>query len=292
MAIVQGFLIGFGTGGVLLLILLASLLLFFPPPRTNILILGLDRRPSEHTTISRTDTMILVTVNSRANYVGMLSIPRDLWLKMPGGFMDRINDAYVYAEIDKPGSGPAASMQAVRSNFGVDVQSYMQVDLAGFVNIVDAMGGVDIIVPQAIIDYAYPTYDYGTTTVSFAAGPQHMNGDQALAYARIRHGSSDLARAVRQQRVIQAVFAQLLRPATWVRLPAILLAVRQSLATDLTPLDVLRLAPTLLLVGPAHIEHVVIEGDMVQPYITAGGADVLLPVWANINPVLLRMFGQ
>jgi anionic cell wall polymer biosynthesis LytR-Cps2A-Psr (LCP) family protein len=119
-----------------------------------------------------------------------------------------------------------------------------------------------------------------------------MDGDQALAYARIRHGSSDLARAERQQRVIQAVFVRLLQPATWVRLPFILVAVSQSLSTDLTPVDVVRLAPTLLLVGPAHIDHVVIEGDMVQQYTTAGGADVLLPLWADINPVLLRMFGQ
>jgi LCP family protein required for cell wall assembly len=291
-AFVQGLLIGYGTGGVLLVIMVISLVLFFPPRRTEILILGLDRRPSEKTTISRTDTMILVTVNPAANYAGMLSIPRDLYLTMPGGFLDRINDAYVYAEIDTPASGPAAAMQTVRTNFGVDVQRYMQVDLAGFVNIVDALGGIDLNVPQAIFDDAYPTYNYGTTTVSFAAGPQQMDGEQALAYARIRHGSSDLQRAERQQRVIQALFARLLRPAAWVRLPIILGALRISLATDLSPVDVLRLAPTLLRVGPANIEHVVIEGDMVEPYTTAGGADVLLPVWARINPVLLRMFGQ
>jgi LCP family protein required for cell wall assembly len=292
-AFLQGAAIGFVGGGVVMSLVLAALLIFFPPPaRLNILLLGLDRRPQETTDATRSDTMILVTIYPPGRYVGMLSIPRDLYVTVPGGYPDRINTAYFYAEVRQPGSGPAAAMQTVRSNFGVNVDRYVRVDLAGFARIVDALGGIDLNVPQRLEDDAYPTYDYGITTVIFEAGPQHMDGEQALAYARIRHGSSDLQRAARQQLVLEAIFKRLVQPSAWPRLPATALALGQSVRTDLTPMDILRLAPTVLWVGPDHIDRAVVEGDMVQPYITQGGADVLLPIWAKINPLLQRMFGQ
>jgi len=127
----------------------------------------------------------------------------------------------VYGEINQPGSGPAAAMETVRSNFGVDVHRYVRLDLAGFVQIVDAIGGIDLNVPAPLFDDQYPTYDYGVQTVSFAAGPQHMDGERALAYARIRHGSSDFQRAERQQHVIRGVLARLLNPLAWPRLPLV-----------------------------------------------------------------------
>jgi LCP family protein required for cell wall assembly len=291
-AFIQGGIIGFAGGGVVMSLLAILLLVFFPPRRTNILLLGLDRRPQETTYADRTDTMILITVYPQARYVGMLSIPRDLYVTVPGGFVDRINTAHFYAEAQQPGSGPGAAMATVRSNFGVDVNHFVRLDLAGFVRIIDAMGGINLNVPAPLVDTEYPTYDYGTETVVFDAGLQHMDGERALAYARIRHGSSDLQRAERQQLVIEAALERLLQPTAWPRLPFMALAVLQSVGTDLSLIDILRLAPTLLWVGPGNIDRAVIEGDMVQPFITDGGADVLLPVWANINPVLLKMFGQ
>jgi LCP family protein required for cell wall assembly len=291
-AFIQGWLIGFIGGAIVMGSLSLALLILAPPQRTNILLLGLDRRPSEDTTASRSDTMILATVDPASRYVGMLSIPRDLYVTQNDGSQDRINTAYFYGELVVPGSGPALAMEVVQTNFGVNVNRYVGVDLAGFVSIIDALGGVDINVPDPLYDDAYPTYDYGTTTVSFEAGQQHMDGERALAYARIRHGSSDLQRAERQQLVITAALARLMQPAAWPRLPLVASAVSQSLSTDLTAVDVLRLAPTLLWVGPSRIDRQVIEGDMVQSYTTDAGADVLLPVWDQINPVLLKMFGQ
>jgi LCP family protein required for cell wall assembly len=215
-----------------------------------------------------------------------------LWVVLPGGFEDRINAAHVYGEIDQPGSGPVAAIVTVRANFGVDVHRYVRLDLAGFVRIVDAMGGIDLDVPAPLVDNFYPTYDYGVQTMAFEAGPQHMDGEHALAYARIRHGSSDFQRAERQQLVIRAVLAQLLNPLAWPRLPLVAAAIGQSVDTDLSLVDLARLSPTLLWVGPSGIDSRVIEGNMVQPTTTERGADVLLPVWDNINPVLLEMFGQ
>ena len=236
--------------------------------------------------------MILMTVYPQGRYVGLLSIPRDLYVPQQDGGLDRINTAYFYGELALPGSGPAMAMQVVKSNFGVSVDRYVRIDFAGFVRLIDAMGGVDIDVPNRLVDDEYPTYDYGTTTVAFDAGQQHMNGEQALAYARIRHGSSDLQRAERQQLVITAALSRLMQPSAWPRLPLVAAAVEQSITTDLSPLDIARLIPTLLWVGPSKIVRQVIEGDMVESYTTDGGADVLLPVWDNINPLLLTMFGQ
>jgi serine protease Do/serine protease DegQ len=132
----------------------------------------------------------------------MLSIPRDLYVMLPWGYQGRVNTAHVFAENDEAGTGPAYAMETVRSNFGVNVDRYVRIDLAGFVRIVDAMGGVDMDIPKPLIDYEYPTYDYGTRVVEFQAGQQHLDGEAALAYARIRHGSSDFQRAERQQLVI------------------------------------------------------------------------------------------
>jgi LCP family protein required for cell wall assembly len=291
-AFLQGAVIGFVGGAVVMSLLAVGLFLIPPPPRANILFLGLDRRPDETSYATRSDTMILATVFPQGHYVGMLSIPRDLYVTQNDGSLDRINTAHFYGELALPGSGPAMAMHAVQSNFGVSVNRYVRVDLAGFVRIIDAMGGIDITVPDPLVDDEYPTYDYGTTTVVFDAGPQHMDGERALAYARIRHGSSDLQRAERQQVVIEAVFQRLLEPGAWPRLPLVAIAVQKSVDTDLSPLDVIRLAPTLLWVGPGNIDRRVIEGDMVEPYISDNGADVLLPVWDKINPVLREMFGQ
>src|SRR5207249_10590381 len=186
-----------------------------------ILLLGLDHRPDEVTGAVRSDTMILATVNPQARYIGMLSIPRHLYVTQPLGGTDRINTAYFYGELYAPGTGPAMAMQVVGANFGVNLNHYARVDLAGFVNVIDGLGGIDLNVPDPLIDDEYPTYDYGTTTVEFTAGQQHMDGERALAYARIRHGSSDLQRAERQQRVIVAALQKLLSPLTWPRLPLV-----------------------------------------------------------------------
>jgi LCP family protein required for cell wall assembly len=291
-SLVFGYLLGLVGGSLCLVATLLAVVFVLPPPRTNILLLGLDRRPQETHYVVRTDTMILTTLNPDGAYVGMLSIPRDLYIMLPWGYRGRINTAHVFAENDAPGTGPAAAMETVRQNFGVEVHHYVRVDLIGFVRIVDAMGGVELDVPRPLIDYQYPTYDYGTRVVEFQAGPQHLDGEAALAYARIRHGSSDFQRAERQQLVLRALFAQLLKPATWPRLPAVLDAVNEAIDTDVSPLLALRLAPTLLRAGPDGLDSRVIQGDMVQPYTTEGGGAVQLPVWERINPVLLEMFGQ
>ena len=238
------------------------------------------------------DTIILATVNPADSYVGLLSIPRDLWVRLPDGSDNRINTAHFFAEANVRGSGPLAAVQTVSSNFGLTLQRYARIDFGGFVRIVDSVGGVTVDVEAPIVDYEYPTADYGTEEVRFNAGAQHMNGAQALQYARIRHGSSDFARAQRQQALIAAFAGRILEPGAWPRLPLLLAAIRSSVETNLTPVEIVRALPTLLGVGPQGIDRRVIDSNMVQAYTTASGASVQLPVWSKIDPVLFEMFGE
>lgn len=269
--------------------LVASLYILFPPPRTNILMLGIDSRPGEGVA-TRADTIILATVDPRQPYVGMLSIPRDLYINIPGYGFQRINAAHVFAESNSPGTGPALVEQTIESNFGVPVDRFIRLDFQAFVAIVDAAGGVTIDVPFYFVDYEYPTPDYGTMVVEFQAGTQHMNGERALQYARIRHGSSDFQRAERQQQVIEALFRQLLSPANWWRWPAVYMAFSQYVDTDLTILDGIALGPALLWVGPGGIDRRILDSNMTTGRTTESGASVLEPNWGQINPLLYEMF--
>ena len=283
--------VGFFGGAAVVIAALFVLNALFPPPRLNILLLGLDQRPGE-TSAARADTMILATIDPDGPYAGILSIPRDLWVTLPDGSPNRINTAHFYAEAASPGTGPEAALKTVTSNFGLTLDRYLRIDFEGFVTIIDSVGGITVNVESPIVDYEYPDAQYGYEVLTFEAGEQHMDGERALQYARTRHGSSDFGRAKRQQAILAALGRRLLQPDAWPRLPLLYLAIQSSVDTNLTPLEIIRVLPTLIAVGPDGIDWRVIEGAMVQPYTTTGGASVQMPVWEQINPALLEMFGE
>lgn len=258
-------------------------------PRTNLLILGLDRRPGEGYVV-RSDTIVLTTVYPPDARIGLLSIPRDLYVDIPGQGSSRINTAHFWGENDAQGNGPRLAMQTVALNFGVAMDHYVRVDFAGFRAVVDAVGGIDIDVETAIVDDAYPTADYGTMRIEIPAGPQRMDGETALRYARTRHGFSDFYRAQRQQKVLVALAHRLLEPKVWPRLPAFYLAVMNNVDTDLTGKDLVLMAPTLYRAGPDGIEHHVVDYEMTQPWTTPNGGAVLLPRWEVIHPLMQELF--
>lgn len=270
-------------------LLMAVLYRLAPPPRTNILVLGLDARPGEGM-VTRSDTLILATVDPEQLYAGMLSIPRDLYIDIPGYAPDRINAAHVLGESVQRGGGPRLAAETIEQNFQVRVHRTLRMDFRGFVAIIDAAGGVTVDVENAIIDYEYPTENYGTMVVEFKSGPQHMSGERALQYARIRHGSSDFLRAERQQRVIVALARQLSWPGNWWRLPNVYLVLAQYVDTDLNIVDIAMMAPTLLWVGPNGIDHQVLDTGYVYGSSTEGGASIQRPDWNQIHPLLDEMF--
>ena len=278
---------------ILLVLLLAAIvwLGFFSPwsGRVNLLLLGLDRRPGEGD-IVRADTIMVLTALPGEPAVGLLSIPRDLYLSIPAQGENRINTAHVFGEMERPGGGPERTAAAVTQNFGIPLDGWVRVDFNAFVELVDAVGGVEIDVPQAVVDTAYPTEDYGTMTIEIPAGLQTMNGERALQYARSRHNSSDFDRAERQQQILQALFTSFEQPSTWLRLPAILTAFRDSIETDLTLWQLARLGVAALRVGADGVERLVIDREMVVPFTTPAGAAVLSPRWDLIRPRVGEMF--
>ena len=272
-----------GCTGCLLLspivLLLAALIAVYllAPMRANILVLGIDyTEPGSY--LGRSDTIVLTTFLPLKPYVGMLSIPRDLWVLLPDGGENRINTAHFFAEANQPGSGPAGAMQAIRQNFGVDVDYYVRFRFDDFRNVVYAMGGIDLDLPEPMAGYP--------------AGPVHLSGHKALRFARNRTGSDDFFRMEHGQLLAKAAFRQMLRPKNWIRIPAVVRTVLASVDTNVPWWQWPRLGLTLLRVGPDGVDNRTIDRDMTTPFTTDLGANVLLPNWSLINPVLMEMFGQ
>ena len=191
-------------------------LAYVPPPaplpsdeRINVLLLGIDRRGGKGWGY-RTDTIIIVTVDPVQKTAGMLSIPRDLQVSIPGNGDDRINTANVWGyNNDYPGGGPALLKRTIETNFGIPIDYYIMADFQAFVEIIDTLGGIDVSVPTTLHDTKYPDPKpgdlYAFKTVHFDPGWQHMNGTRALEYARSRMSTSDFDRAKRQQLILVAI---------------------------------------------------------------------------------------
>lgn len=260
-----------------------------PPPRLNILLLGIDSRPNEGD-VTRSDSIILFTVDPKQPYVGMLSIPRDLYINIPNYGYDRINVAHAIGELRKPGDGPNYVARTIEANFGVEVHRTVRINFQTFIHLIDAAGGVTVTVPSHIVDYEYPTMNYGVMTVEFQPGIQHMNGEQALEYARTRHTTSDSDRSKRQQQIIDALVSKLISPPGWEHIPEVTRVIQTEVDTDLTAMDVISVLPALVWIGQDGVDRRVIEGALVKGFSTDAGASVLDPQWSLIRPILAEMF--
>lgn len=257
----------------------------------TLLILGTDQRADESGP-TRSDAMVLAGVRPGSEQAALLSIPRDLWVDIPGVGEQRINTAMFFGYEDAdPLAGPALAVAAVEQNLGVPVDRVAVVDFSAFVRLVDALGGIEIDVPLLILDTEYPTPDYGVTTVRFEPGLQPMTGEQALVYARTRHADDDFGRAERQQQVIQAIAARLANPATWPRLPAVLEVLRTGVVTDVQPADYPALWSLVQAIGTGAVQTATLA-DAATPWITPAGAWVLLPDWPAIEATMNRMFAE
>jgi len=260
------------------LILLALILLYFVAPlRTNILLLGTDDSP-ERGSVGRTDTIILATVVPLKPYVGMLSIPRDLWVSVPNVGEQRINTAYFFAEANQPGSGPGAALQTIRNNFGISVHYYAIIHMLGLSSVVDTLDGVDINLTSPI--------------GGFPAGTHHLNGEEALSFVRERSSSDDFSRMLRTQILLAAVLRNIVQPSNWLSLPRFIVSLSQVVSTNIPFWQWPRLLFALLRAFLFGLDSQTITREMVTPFQTSQGAQVLAPNWEAINPLLKKMFGQ
>lgn len=259
------------------LLLFSFLLYFIAPFRTNLLVLGIDGGLGRGD-LGRTDTMILATISPLKPYVGLLSIPRDLWVPIEGVGENRINTAYFFAEAQEAGSGPQAAIHVVDQNFHVKAGYYLIVRMDGLLDFINAMGGVDIKLSQA--------------SAGYAAGTHHLDGTAALVFARSRAGSDDFSRMGQGQILIKAVLQRMLQPAVWSKLPDILNATQAVVDMDIPFWQLPRLGLALLRVGQDNIDARSITREMVRPFTTNQGAQVLEPNWEAINVLLDEMFGK
>lgn len=258
----------------------------------TVLLLGVDRR-SDETGPARSDTIILSGFRPDTNRAAMLSIPRDLWVDIPGVGEQRINAAMVFGDDpERSSAAPELAVATVVSAFRRPVDRYAVIDFQTFVRLVDALGGIEIDVPFEIVDTEYPTPDYGVTTIRFDPGRQTMDGERALIYARTRHVDSDFGRSDRQQQVIQAIAAKLVDPASWPRLPQVIEVVRSGVQTDLTAADALSLLRMGEAIGQGRLDRATLEGDATTPWVTPSGAWVLLPNWGVIDGIVAGLFGS
>ena len=156
----------------------------------------------------------------------------------------------------------------------------------------DTLGGIDIDVPNALRDDEYPTMDYKTMTVEIPAGRVHMNGDLALKYARIRHGSSDFDRSRRQMQVILGIRDKALRIDALSRLPQLIAQLKDTVQTDIPPQSVLLLAPQARDIKSTDIKTRSIDQSMTDEIVLASGADVLWPKRPRIAALVKELFPE
>ena len=252
--------------------------------RVNILLLGIDKRDNESINGTRSDTIMLVSIDPETQSAAMVSIPRDLWVSIPGctaaqgcsGGMQRINVAHA---ID----GPALTRRTITADFGIPIQYYARVDFRGFEEAVNAVGGVVIDVDWPVKDDEYPTEDYGYQRIYYAPGPQLLDGKHALQYARSRHGMTDFARAARQQKVLVSLRNRALQLNMLSRAPELAGILQKSLSTDLSPVQLLSLAKLISQIDRERISSLVIDTNYATPFRGVDGADLLQP-----NPALIR----
>ena len=264
--------------------------------RVNILLLGIDEREDQYGPW-RTDTMIVLTLDPESMTAGMLSIPRDLWVPIPGYSENRINTAHYTGDLKKhPGGGPALAIKTVQYNLGIPIHYYVRVNFGGFVEAVDTIGGVEIHVEEEIDDPLYPDSAFGYAPLYIPVGLQHMDGELALKYARTRHGGSDFDRLRRQQQVIMAVRDKILRlellPQLLLKLPELLKTVGDSVQTDLQFDEMRSLVQLASQIGDERIKTAVIDNSMTVSTTTPNGAQVEIPIRDEIRAVVDGIFGD
>jgi len=273
-------------------------MLFSPTPATlptaspvtgafTVLLLGSDDDSKFSPDHVLTQSMILVRVVPSTKEVTMLSIPRDLYVHLSTGGYAKIDGAYSYG-------GPGAAIATVEQDFGVHVDDYIWVGLLGLVKLIDAIGGIDVVTSNPVLDDYYPSdlgssYSYDFERIAVLAGPQHLDGIHAMQYVRSRHGDlqSDFGRSRRQQQVLLAIRqkAKQMSPAD---LPSMAGAIGGELKTSIGLDKVAALLPLAASFdNPDQIHQIV----LLPPYTHGGGPGGSINAnWNLILPLVHQYF--
>jgi len=217
--------------------------------------------------------------------VGLLSVPRDLWVYIPGHGHERINT------VDIMGGRPLLD-QTFRYNLGVPVHHYVRVSSYGFARIVDAVGGVTVNVEQALGDgIPDPLSPTGWFELSLKKGYQHLDGQTALAYCRSRITTSDFDRSRRQRQVLLALWQQALTVDALSQVPELWAALSESFDTDLSVGEGIQLAQAIVGLDAQHVRSASLSAA-VEQWTTPEGAWVLLPHPDGIRQAILDLLSS
>ena len=237
-----------------------------------------------------TQSMILTRIDPATKHVTMLSIPRDLYVPLSTGGSNKIDYAYSFGQAN-------AAVSTVENDFHVHIDHYAWIGLLGLVNLIDKIGGVDVVATNPVLDDFYPAdlsgnNPYAYERVAVLPGAQHMNGMEALQYVRSRHGDlrSDFGRSQRQQQVLLAIRtkAKLLGISD---LPNISDAMANDFNTDMSITDVAALLPLASNIQLQNVQQVI----LLPPYTSSavvGDQDVLLANWNLILPEVHKYFPE
>lgn len=268
--------------------------------RVTLLVMGLDFDDTEARKTPRTDSMMLFSMDPASKSAGIMSIPRDLWVNIPGFDYGKINTAYFLGESYKlPGGGAGLAVETVQDFLGVPINYYAQVDFDAFVKFIDEIGGVDIDVPMktkisimggySVTDENGRTYSREEKTLK--KGLQWMDGRTALGYARSRYSAGgDYDRAARQQQVVDAVRKRILAfnmlPTLVTKAPKLYADLSQGIKTNLSMNQIVQLALFAAQIPSEKIHYgLITEDSAYQAFEPTTGQSVLIPIMEKIRVV-------
>lgn len=260
--------------------------------RVNFLLLGSDTDLKFAPGTYLTQSMMVVTVDPVTHTVGMFSIPRDLWVRIPGYGYGKIQIAY---EI----GGIASTRATIEQNFGIPIDYYAWVGLQGFQKMIDTVGGVNMDLAHPVLDDAYPddlnaSDPYAYMRLFLSAGPQHLDGVQALQFVRSRHGDliGDFGRSSRQQQLLLALKQRLTGPTLITHLPQLAADMQDSVRTDVPLTDLLQYASFARDLKRTDIHQIVLQPPTYSTNGTSadGSQEIVIPNWPSIDQAIVQMF--
>ncbi len=263
----------------------------------NILLLGRDT--AKDTASYRTDVIIVASINKAEQTVTLLSIPRDLFVYIPGWTMNRINTASQRGDlVGYPGGGAALLGQTILYNLGIPIHGWVRIDFQGVKDVIDILGGVDVPVSCRVTEWRLKDDSYLLTDdnvdhwdlYTVEPGMVHMDGVYGLWYARSRKRSNDFARSRRQHQVLRALFDKALQLDVIPKLPELYGKYVEIVDTDLGLGDVLQFAPLATQLDRSRIKSRFIGSGEVYAWTTSMGASVLLPNAEAIAQVIDEAF--
>lgn len=241
----------------------------------TVMLLGVDERDKD---VGRSDTLMFLNLSN--DKASLLSIPRDTRVYIERRGFDKINAAYAQG-------GEKLTRSTLEDFLGLEVDRYVKVNIAEFIKIIDAVGGIDIVVEKQM-DYEDPWDDNGGLSIHLDKGLQHLDGQTAMEFVRYRDSEGDAGRVRRQQAFMQACAERLTDPTIILRLPQILSVASKAVETDLTSAEMLAIAGTLKSAEDTH--HVKI-GTVPGYWQYIGGVSYLIPDPSRLGEIMEQNLG-